>query len=69
MLPESNLSKEDFPLGPNGAALFLEARIDELEAHKLTLRTRAEKRPVNQQLHTLRDMLYWCRTRAGYVKP
>lgn len=68
MLPESDVEREDYPVGPNGMALALEARIDELEAHKLTLRTRAEKRPINRHLHALQGMLEWCKTRAEYVE-
>lgn len=67
MLPESAIDREDYLSGPNGMALALSAEIDELEAHKLTLRTRAEKRPVNQKLHQLRDMLKWCKIRRGYT--
>lgn len=67
MLPESVLDADDFPPGPDGLAQFVAARIDELEAHRLTLRTRAEKRPINKHLYTLRGMLKWCRTRHGYT--
>ena len=69
MLPESKLDLDCLPKGPNGMILALESRIDELEAHKLSLRTRAERRPVNKQLHMLRGLLEWSKTRAGYVEP
>jgi len=44
----------------------IEARIAELEGEKSAL-PRRERRPINQQIHLLRDVLDWCKTRAGYV--
>lgn len=66
-LPPSALDPEDYPRGPTGMARYLEARIDELEGQKRECRSRDERRPINQTLHQLRDLLGWCKTRAGYV--
>ena len=55
--------------GPNGLALRLSEQIAELEAAKALCRTRVERRPINQQLHTLRGLLAWCESRAGYQPP
>ena len=67
--PPSAIDPADYPRGPNGMARLLEARIAELEAQKLECLTRAERRPINQRMHQLRDLLAWCRTRAGYEGP
>jgi hypothetical protein len=70
-LPSSALDRHDqdkYPPGPNGLARLCEDRIAELEAAKAACRSREERRPINQHLHTLRDMLRWCRSRAGYVE-
>ena len=57
---------DDYPPGPNGMVLACQDRIAELEAQKAVCETRAERRPINQQLHETRRMLDWCKTRAGY---
>ena len=67
MLPDENLDFDLFERGPAGMASAIRTRMDELEAYKLTLCEKAEKRRVNQQLHSLRIMLRWCKTRAGYT--
>ena len=54
------------PRGPNGMARDLEARIAALEAARAECRTRAERKPVNKQLHLCRDLLRWVKSRAGY---
>lgn len=54
------------PLGPNGMALELEARIAELEAAKGDCRTRTARRTINKRLFAMRGLLRWCKTRAGY---
>jgi hypothetical protein len=66
-LPRSGLNDGDYPKGPNGMARDLEARIAELEAAKALCRARAERKPIKQHLHTLKGMLTWCKSRAGYV--
>lgn len=62
----SRLNPDDYERGPNGMARLCEDRIAELEAERAECRTRDERRPINQQLHTARQMLRWCKTRAGY---
>jgi hypothetical protein len=66
-LPPSALDPDAYPLGPTGGAHFMEARIAELEAQKRGCRTRDERRPINKLLHTLRGLLRWYKSRAGYV--
>lgn len=68
MLPESEIDADDYPKGLWGKARYLEDRITELEGFK-ALVPRSKRRPINQHLHTLRGMLAWCKTRAGYVEP
>jgi hypothetical protein len=70
-LPPSRLDRDDrdkYPSGPNGMARFCEDRIAELEAAKAECRTREARRPINQHLHTLRDLLRFAKSRAGYVE-
>jgi len=59
---------DDYPQGPNGMARACEDQIAELEAQKLTV-PRSQRRPINQRLHAIRELLAWCKTRAGYVPP
>lgn len=66
-LPPSALNQDDYPRGPNGMALFVEHRIVELETALADCTTREARRPINKHLHTLRGMLRWCKSRAGYV--
>ena len=54
--------------GPNRMAEMLEERIAELMLEKAAL-PQSERRPINQRLHQLRNLLRWCKTRAGYVEP
>lgn len=56
---------EEYPRGPNGLAALCADKIEELTALRDTL-PRSERKPVNQHLHTVRQMLRWCKTRAGY---
>lgn len=58
---------EKYPRGPNGMARLCEDQIAELLAERESL-PRSERRPINQHLHTVRQMLAWCKTRAGYVE-
>ena len=64
MLPESEIDPDDYPKGPWGKARYLEGRIAELEGFKAMV-PRAERRPINQQLHTLRELLAWCDSVVG----
>ena len=68
-LPPSDIDPDDYPSGPTGMARYLEARIDELEGHKRECRNRHERRPINKQLHTCRDLLRFAQSRAGYQPP
>ena len=52
--------------GPYGIAKACEERIAELEAAKAITR-RADRGTINKQIHALKQMRDWCRTRAGYV--
>lgn len=58
---------EELPKGPNGLARVCEEQIAALEARKAGL-PRSERKPLNQHLHTLQQLLAWCKTRAGYVE-
>ena len=60
---------DDYPKGPWGMARGLEAKIEELEAHKGECQDNSERRKINQRLRLMREMLGWCKTRAGYVRP
>lgn len=51
----------------NEMAADIEASIVLLEAEKTAAR-RSERRPINQRLHTLRGLLSWAQSRAGYVE-
>lgn len=42
-------------------------RLDELEGLKADARTRRERSTINKQMHSLRMLLAWCKTRAGYT--
>jgi hypothetical protein len=61
------VDRNDYPPGPNGLALLCADRIAELEQERAIAATRDEKRAINKHLHLCRDMLRWCKTRAGYV--
>jgi hypothetical protein len=58
----------DYPHGPNGMAMSCEDKIAELLAEREKL-PRSERKPINQRIHLLRDVLAWCKTRAGYIEP
>lgn len=60
--------REGVPDGPNAWALRLEGKIADLEVRRAKCRTMAARRPINRQLHALRDLLKWCKSRAGYVE-
>jgi hypothetical protein len=69
MLPPSSLDRDDYPPGPWGMARLCEDRIAQLEEAKAACGTKAERRPINQHLHTLRGILRWCESLAGYRNP
>ena len=53
------------PRDLNAMAADLAAKIAEAEAERASVR-RCERRPINQRLHTLRGLLEWVKSRAGY---
>ncbi|MBV1692180.1 hypothetical protein KRR38_33655 [Novosphingobium sp. G106] len=63
------LDPSDYPPGPNGMAQLCEDRIAELEAKRAAAKTRAERKPINRQLHTVRQLLRFAVSRAGYRAP
>lgn len=68
-LPPSKLDRHDtvkYPPGPNGMARFCEDRIAEMLEQREACRTREERKPINQHLHTVRDLLRFAKSRAGY---
>lgn len=65
-LPRSMLP-DNLPRGPNALARVCEEQIAKLEAQRSAL-PRSERKPINQHLHTVRQLLAWCKTRAGYVE-
>lgn len=69
MLPPSKVSADDYPSGPWGLARLCEDRMAELEEQRKACRTREERRPINQHLHTLRGLLRFAKSRAGYREP
>jgi hypothetical protein len=64
---ESKIKADDYPRGPDGMARLCADRLDELEGWKASARTKAERSTINKQMHSLRMLLAWCRTRAGYT--
>lgn len=66
MLPESKLSAADYPSGPNGMARLCEDRLAELAEQKAAARSRTERSAINKQMHTLRGLLAWAKSRQGY---
>lgn len=65
-LPTSIYDPDDYSKGPTGRARYLEDRIEELLALREECRSRAERRLFNKRLHSLGQMLDWCKSRAGY---
>lgn len=64
---DSEISPDDYPRGPDGMARLCADRLAELEGFKADARTKAERRAINKQMHSLRLILAWCKTRAGYT--
>ena len=52
--------------GPRRLAATLEDNITDLSAQLEVAPTRAERKRLNKLLHLNRQMLRWCKTRAGY---
>lgn len=51
--------------GPRRIAMKLEGQIAELEAQRATV-AKADRKVINRKLHMHRELLRWCKTRAGY---
>lgn len=64
---KSEINQDDYPSGPDGAALLCVDRLKELESWKAEAKTRAERSTINKQMHSVRMLLAWCKTRAGYT--
>lgn len=52
--------------GPNQLAALIEAKISELTMRRASVRSQEDRTEINRQLRINRDLLRWCRTRAGY---
>ena len=52
--------------GPNQLAALIEAKIGELIKRRSSVGSQADRTEINRQLRVNRDLLRWCRTRAGY---
>lgn len=57
------------PGGPTAMAAHLEDKITELNAQREVATSRAERSSLNKHLHSCKDLLAWCKTRAGYRGP
>ncbi|RVQ65729.1 hypothetical protein EKN06_12400 [Croceicoccus ponticola] len=57
----------DFGRGPNGLALLCEHKLDELVAEKAECTDRQRVRAINKHMHTLRELLRFAKSRAGYT--
>ena len=52
--------------GPNRLAALIEAKIGELITRRSSAGSQDDRTGLNRQLRVNRDLLRWCRTRAGY---
>lgn len=52
--------------GPNQLAALIEAKIGELIKRRSGVGSQTDRTEINRQLRVNRDLLRWCRTRAGY---
>lgn len=57
---------DGFGSGPNGMALLCEHKLDELAAERAECKDRKRKQAINRHMHTLRDLLRFAKSRAGY---
>lgn len=64
---KSAINPDDYPRGPDGMARLCADRLGELEGWKASATTKAERSTINKQMHSLRMLLAWCKTRAGYT--
>lgn len=67
-LPPSKIDRAAYPSGPNGLARLCEDRIAELIEQRAECQSSAERKPINKHLHTLRELLRFAKSRAGYVE-
>jgi len=52
--------------GPNQLAALIEAKIGELIMRRSRVGSQTDRTEINRQLRVNRNLLRWCRTRAGY---
>ncbi|MEG8058016.1 hypothetical protein QP150_16180 [Sphingomonas sp. 22L2VL55-3] len=52
--------------GPNQLAALIEAKIGELITRRSSAGSQDDRTGLNRQLRVNRDLLRWCKTRAGY---
>lgn len=57
---------EDYPSGPTGAAMHCLDKMADLEAEKATA-TPERRKAINKHLHTLRHLMRFYKSRAGFV--
>lgn len=62
-----SLVRDGEPLGPTGMAEQFQIRIVELEA-SLASAAPGQRRAINKRLRMAKDMLKWCKSRAGYTR-
>ena len=58
--------EEEKPRGPRAMAEHLAVNIEELKGKMAATRCEKEKRRISKVLRLNRQMLAWCKTRAGY---
>lgn len=55
--------------GPNRLARQLRDDLDQANVELEDWPDRARRRELNKRVHRIKEMLRWCETRAGYVRP
>lgn len=56
---------DEMPIGPNGIARECEEKIARLLVEKETA-SKSARGEINRKIHRLRQLLAFCKTRAGY---
>jgi hypothetical protein len=59
-------TEPDRPLGPRGMAELLASQIADLEAQIAMGKDATEAKQLRKALKLKRNLLRWCKTRAGY---
>ncbi len=54
------------PGGPTAMAARIEDELTDLGAQLEVAETQRERKALNKQIHALKGLLAWCKTRAGY---